>query len=183
MDKMIRFLKNLLLGAFIIILCLAYYELADSTTAIKLYVDSNKKPLATTSADVFFYVPAIFMIVLNMLISTIVRVFKQIPIKNIKVINAEYWHADEERQEILQKILVSWIYGFALIINFFVVMLVTKTWFVNRGIGGQSWEYGVMGISFLLILGTWLFGIFYRLRLNREEFFVASEYVKDEDDK
>lgn len=183
MDKIIRFLKNLLLGGFVVILGLAYYELVDKSTPVALYVDSNKKPLVQVSLDVFFYVPMFFMVLLNVFIALIVRVFKQIPIKNINITNKDFWHADEDRQELLQKMFVAWIYGFALITNFFVTMIVAKTWFVNRGIGGQLWEYGVISICFLSLMLIWLFGMFYRLKLRREEFFVAkdAQFEDDED--
>ncbi len=182
MDKIIRFLKNLLLGSFVVMLCLAYYELLGKSIPVTLYVDANKKSLAQISVDMFFYVPAVFMVLINVLISLVVRVFKKIPIEKLKVSNADFWNEDKDRQELLQKIFVAWIYGFALLVNFFVVMLVGKTWFVNRGIGGELWEYGVMSICFLLLFSIWLFGIFYRLKLRREEFFVSKEAAFDDED-
>ncbi|TAE75830.1 MAG: hypothetical protein EAZ85_01495 [Bacteroidetes bacterium] len=182
MDKIIRFLKNLLLGSFVVMLGLAYYELVDKTTPVTLYLDANKKPLMKISVDMFFYVPAVFMVLVNVFVSMIVRIFKQIPVQRLKVANADFWNEDEDRRELLQKIFVAWIYGFAFIINFFVTMIVGKTWFVNRGIGGQLWEYGVISLCFLSLMLVWLFGIFYRLKLRREEFFVSKEAAFDDED-
>jgi hypothetical protein len=123
------------------------------------------------------------MVLVNVLISLIVRTFKKLALEKINFIpHKNYWLADEDKKEVLEKILLAWIYGYALIINFFIDLLVAKIWFVNRSIGGELWEYSVMFACFLLVFFVWAFGIKYRLGLQRDEYFVSKEYIKDEDD-
>lgn len=171
MLKVTRFFKNITVLAFVVVLSLAYYELTDLTSPVVLYRDVTGKSLASTNSDVFFYGFSIFLIVLNVLISIIVRLMREIPLQKMKVPKADFWLSDKQHIEKLRDVWSVWFYGLVLLINIFIIFCVVKIWFINRGQGGQAWEWGLTLAVFVLGLLAWGGFLFYRLRLRRLDFF------------
>jgi hypothetical protein len=170
MNKIIRFLKNFLILAFVIILFLAYYELSERFAPVTLYRDKFGHSIASTDPNTYFYTFFGFFILINLLISSIARITQQFPLEKIRIPNQDFWQQDKAHIQRLHDVFEAWIFGFALILNVFMTILAAKIWFVNRGIGGQMWEYGMMALSLVLILLIWIGFIFYRLRIRREEY-------------
>lgn len=167
---LIRFVKNITILGFIILLGLAYYELSDRSAEVVVYRDAAKNPALSTSSNVFFYIASILFIVSNILISVLVKVVRGLPLHKFNLPNQDFWSANRERIEILHDIFTSWIYILALIINSLIIACVLKIWFTNRGMGGQLYEYGLLALAFLIAIGFWIGFIFYRLKIKREEF-------------
>jgi RsiW-degrading membrane proteinase PrsW (M82 family) len=170
MDKVARFIKNVLIGGFIVILSLAYYELSDRFAPVTLFRDPYGHSVFETDHNTFFYVAFIFFMVLNILISLIANLTKSMPLSRLRVPNRDFWLKDADSQEHLRVVLVAWVYGFAIILNAFMIILTAKIWFVNRSIGGQLYEYGLLALTLVLLLLVWIGFIFYRLRIRRAEY-------------
>ena len=170
MEKLTRFLKNILILGFIGLLIFAYLDFRDIGKPVTLYRDATGQSLQEIQADWFFYVPVVFLIVLNILISWTAKMIGGLPLKKLNLPNKAFWFEEEDRSEQLEVVLKSWIYGFAIIINLLFVVLVTQVWMTNRGLGGQLYQYGLITLIFVLVFSGWIAFIFYRLRLNREEF-------------
>jgi hypothetical protein len=171
MLKVTRFFKNATILVFVVALGLAYYELTDLTSPVVLYRNTIGKSLATINSDVFFYGFSIFLIVMNILISIIVKLMNQMPLQKIKVPNADFWFSDAFHISKLRDVWSVWFYTLAILINLFLIFCVVKLWLINRGQGGQLWEWGVTLLVFFMVLITWGGFIVYRLRLRRVEFF------------
>lgn len=171
MLKVTRFFKNTTVLAFVVVISLAYYELTDLTSPVVLYRDVTGKSLANTSSDVFFYGFSVFLILLNVLISIIVRLMRDMPLQKMKVPQADFWLSDKAHVEKLREVWSVWFYGLALLLNVFVIFCVVKIWFINRGQGGQVWEWGLTLAVFIIGLLAWIGFMFYRLRLRRFDFF------------
>jgi hypothetical protein len=170
MDKVVRFLKNVLIVGFIVILGLAYYELSDRFAPVTLFRDVYGHSVFETDHHTFFYVAFIFFMVLNILISLIAKIFREMPLNRLRVPNRDFWFKDTDSQAQFRTVIVAWIYGFAVILNAFLTILAAKIWFVNRSIGGQLYEYGLLSLTLVLLLLVWVGFIFYRLRIRREEY-------------
>lgn len=170
MNKIIRFLKNFLILVFVIILFLAYYELTERFAPVTLYRDKFGHSIASTDPNTYFYTFFAFFIVINLLISMIAKITKQFPLEKIRLPQRDFWKQDKAHIQSLHIVFEAWIYGFALIINTFMIILAAKIWFVNRSIGGQLWEYGLMALTLIIILLIWIGFIFYRLSIKREEY-------------
>ena len=170
MEKLTRFLKNILIVGFIGILLFAYLDFRDIGKPVTLYRDAVGQSMQEVPVDWFFYAPVIFLIVLNILISWMSKMIDGLPLKKLNLPNKAYWFEKEDRSEQLEVVLKSWIYGFAIIINLLFIVLITQIWMTNRGLGGQLYQYGLITLVFVLIFSGWIGFIFYRLRLNREEF-------------
>jgi hypothetical protein len=187
MDKILRFLKNVLVVVFIAVLGLSYYELSNKDSPVTLCITADKIPIIRISVEYFFYIPMLFIIVFNIIISLWANVFRKFPLDKLPNFpNKKYWLAKKEdertKHEQLRKIFVSWVYGFGVIINAFVSLLVGKLWFVNRSIGGELWEYQMLSITLIVLILLWIAYLFYRLSLKREEFFTSSEGKIENDD-
>lgn len=188
MDKILRALKNVLVVCFVAILGLSYYELSNKDSPVTLCVLADKTPISRIDVEYFFYVPMLFMVVFNVILSLWANVFKKFPLDKLPNFpNKKYWLAQKENErethEQLRKIFVSWVYGFGVIINAFITILTAKLWFVNRNIGGELWEYQMLSVTFVSLIALWIGYLFYRLSLKREEFFTASEgKLESEDD-
>lgn len=170
MVLLVRFVKNITILAFIVLLGMAYYELSDRSASVVVYKDAANNPVMSTTANTYFYASSIFFIVINILISILVKVVRSLPLENFNLPNRDFWAENETRTEKLHGIFSTWIYGLALIVNVLIITCVVKIWFINRGIGGQLYEYGLLALSFVIALGIWFGFIFYRLRIRREEF-------------
>ncbi len=180
MDKVLRFLKNVLVVGFMAILGLSYYELSGKDSPVTLCVLADKTPIYRIDVAYFFYVPMLFMVVFNVILSLWAGVFKKFPLDKLPSFpNKKYWinqkENEREKHEQLRRIFVSWVYGFGVIINAFVTLLVAKLWFVNRSIGGELWEYQMLSVTFVVLIVGWIGYLFYRLSLKREDFFTAKD--------
>lgn len=173
MDKITRFVKNVTILIFVLALGLAYYEFSDRNATVVVVIDSQSNPIFGITSETFFYTFTIFFALINVLISTIVQLTKKFPLNRINWIpNQDFWFSSTERYIKLQQALVSWIYGFALIINALVIFLIVKIWMANRNTGGYLWEYQVAILLFLVGIIAWIGFLIYRLRLRREEYIV-----------
>lgn len=170
MVKVVRFVKNVTIILFMLILGLAYYELSDRSAPVTVYIDSGSKQVYQIHPELLFYSAALFMVLANVLISWVAKLTPHLPFKKMNLPNKDFWFRNKETENKLKDVFVVWVYGFALIINTLVILIVGKIWFVNRSIGGQLYEYGLLALGFLLALLLWIGFIFYRLRIRREEF-------------
>ncbi|MCU0447305.1 MAG: hypothetical protein MUE85_20610 [Microscillaceae bacterium] len=170
MDKVVRFVKNVLILGFLVILSMAYYELADRFAPVTLYRDAYGHSAFATDHHTFFYVSFLFFIILNMFISMIAKIVREMPLGRLQVPHRDFWLKDSDSQDRLRAVLLAWVYGFAVILNAFLTILTAKIWFVNRSIGGQLYEYGLLSLTLVVLLGIWIGFIFYRLRIRREEY-------------
>ena len=170
MEKLTRFLKNTLIAGFIVILLLAYYDVKDIGLPVTIYRDAAGESLQEVPIDWFFYVPVVFLVLTNILISWIAKLIDAFPLKKLNIPNKSFWFEDRDRIEKLEIVLKSWVYGFAIILNLLFVVLITQVWMTNRGLGGQLYQYGLITLVFVMIFSGWIAFIFYRLRLKKEEF-------------
>ncbi len=171
MLRVTRFFKNATVLVFVVVLGLAYYELTDLSSPVVLYRDTAGKSLSSTSSSVFFYGFSIFVITMNVLISVIVKLMQEMPFQKMRVPHADFWLSDAFHVGKLRDVWSVWFYTLALLLNLFMMFCVVKLWLINRGQGGQLWEWGVTLAAFFVVLLTWAGFIFYRLRLRRVEFF------------
>lgn len=169
MIQITRILKNLLIAICLLLLGFGYYELSDRTGLVTLYKDSKGNPLGLIDTDMFFYIPGIFVVVINVLISMMAKLMAMMPFEKLNIPNKDYWMEDEDHRERLNEIMISWVYVLAIIINIFCAILIIKVWFTNRNVGGQPYEYGLLSLTFLLVMLGWGVFPFYRLRIRKEE--------------
>ncbi|MDX2301658.1 MAG: hypothetical protein NW226_02605 [Microscillaceae bacterium] len=170
MEKITRFVKNTLVLLFLILLLMAYYDIRDIGEQVTVYRDTTGKGLGTINPDWFFYAPLIFLILLNVIISRIARMVGDFPLQKLNLPQKDFWFEDAEREEKLEVVLKTWVYGFALIFNILFVVLISQIWMAHRGLGGQLYQYGLILVVFTVVLLGWIGFIFYRLRLRKEEF-------------
>lgn len=170
MQKITRFVKNVLVLGFVLVLGLSYYELADRVAPVVLTKAPDGSTLMSTTASTYFYASAGFVVLTNILFSIMAKSVANMPLHHLPISNADFWRQDEEHKERLKDVFMTWIYGFPLILNAFMTLLIAKIWFVNRQIGGQVYEYGLLTVGLLLVLFLWIGFLFYRLRIRREEY-------------
>jgi hypothetical protein len=170
MLKVIRFVKFFTMAMFIVALAILYFEVTNDSRMVILYTDIEKRPLLRIEPSYFFYFCAGFFILLNMLLSTTSNLLGRYPVSKLPLPNRDFWLKDQETRQNLREVLQSWMQFLGVVLNFFLAVLMTKIWLVNRMQGGQPHEYLYFVLGLIGILIVWFSFIVYRLRIRREEF-------------
>ncbi|NJL12010.1 MAG: hypothetical protein HC913_02710 [Microscillaceae bacterium] len=170
MRRVVRFFKNVTILVFLLALSLSYYELSDMTTPVLIYKSTGNIGAFSIDNHTYFYVPSIFLVLVNVLLALLVRVLRGVPLARLPIPQKAFWLSTPALRQQLREVLMTWIYSLAIIINVFLTVMLVKVWMVNRNQGGEAFEYLWFLLIFLVFFTAWLGFIIYRLRLTREEF-------------
>jgi hypothetical protein len=161
MTTVLQIVKNLFLFVLSITLILAYSDLSVKDGKVVLYYANNDLVVATSILS-FFYIPSIFMIVFNILVSSVVHILKGVPLKILPLPNKSFWIGDHENSLEARKILEGWLIALALWVNILLEIVVVKVWQVNRDLRGTPESYLLYTILAILLLIGWLLYPFVR---------------------
>jgi len=161
MPRLLRLLKNIALIALLVILGIAYLNMAKASNMVTIWYASEGFNAFAIENDLFFYIPSIFLVIFNMLLAGIASFIRKMPAKAIPVPNKNYWTSTPELTTEMQGIIDSWIASFVLLINLWTITLVLETWEINRHLEGHFSNYfWHILIGSVAILGWFTFLLF-----------------------
>lgn len=167
--KVLRFIRNISMLVFLVILGYAYYDMGDRKELITLFFDVEQYPVEMIHKNYFFYVPASFVIVLNILLAILTKTLRGIPLRLLPIARKDYWLKEEETRLQARDILESWMASFAIMFNGLTAWTVMHIWRINRTLEGTASGYILFLVIGLLILIAWSAYLPIRFRLTQKE--------------
>ncbi len=152
-----RAVKLFSILAFIGVLAFTYYDMAErsGTGQITLFFNTNLSIAESVDNTTYFLVPAIFLIVLNLLVSISKALYRRIPLKFLSIPNRSYWLENDERRHQLNTIFEVWFDTFATAVHIFIITLMLQIWQINRDLTGGSDKYILYLFAGIAILTIW----------------------------
>lgn len=120
----VRLLKILSWLGALVFLLYSYYYLPDQ---IAIHYNEEGVPDNFLSREAFFYISAIFIILLNVFLSLIGRLLIGLPSQVLRVPNATHWLADSTNREQLMYILRNWLNSLAAVLNVYIMAMLFIT--------------------------------------------------------
>lgn len=153
--KVLRFVRNVSILIFLVVLGYAYYDMGDRKELITLFFDAEQYPVEMIHKNYFFYVPASFVIVLNILLAILTKTLRGIPLRLLPIAKKEYWRKEEETRLQARDIIESWLASFAIMFNGLTAWTVMHIWRMNRTLEGTASGYILFLVIGLLTLIAW----------------------------
>ncbi|TAF67870.1 MAG: hypothetical protein EAZ55_02295 [Cytophagales bacterium] len=164
MVRVVRFIKIISLIAFLFILSLTYYDTSDKGEQIALYFAKAQSADAySIEKNMYFYANAIFVLLLNFLISMAITVLRNFPLEMLSFPQKKYWTATPQHRKELYSFLENWCNVLAIAMNIFMMLLLYHIWQINRNLQGSQESYLLYVILLIVIVSTW--ALFLPIRL------------------
>jgi uncharacterized membrane protein len=160
-----KYIKYLSLFAFIILLFVAYYYLPER---IPYHYDPYGHADEFIDRSHFFYAAGIFVVLFNVALSLLAKLFYYVPARSLPIPNRHYWTTGSENRREFYEIVEDWLNCLAAFVNSFMVLCLYALLRINT-----SLEVGVRHYTWILPVGTalliiWLFLLPGRLLIRRK---------------
>ena len=156
----IRVFRVLSLILFVLALFRTYLNLPGQVT---VHYDALGTPDGFINKTQLFYGLAIFVVVLNVLLSVLALYVPAVPVRVWRMPHRDHWRV---HKRLFVEIVTHWLFTLILLLNVFVTLSLLVLWWLNTNEKSSVQSFGwVLGLGVLLLLG-WAVALPLRLSIK-----------------